>query len=44
MHSINAESDEHELERDIEYLERRLATAKSQLIQINSQKQKLCKS
>ena len=44
MHTGNAETDEHELERDIDYLERRLLTAKSQLMQINSQKQKLCKS
>jgi hypothetical protein len=44
MHTINAESEEDELERDTEYLKRHLATAKSQLMHISSQKQKLHKS
>ena len=41
--SINDESGEQALKRDIEYPERRLVTAKSQIVHINSQKQRLYK-
>ena len=41
--SINAQSEEQELGQDIEYSERCLATAKSRIPYINSQKQRLYK-
>jgi len=46
MHTIipNTYEEEDELEQDIEHLERRLASAKSQLMFVNYQKNKQFKS